>query len=492
MAGKVFLAVDLGASSGRVVAGLLADGRLELDVLHRFENGPVRVGNRQHWDLLGQWREILQGLRAAAAKYPGQVVSVGVDTWGVDYGLLGPGDELLGNPYAYRDARTEGIFDRAFQLVPRADIFAETGLQFMELNTLYQLLAAKLAKSPVLDVAKSMLLMPDLFHWLLTGEKSNEQTNASTTQLYNPQLKKWSTKLIDRFDFPPHIFGPITQPGTRLGPLLDHVVTETGLAGASVVLPGTHDTASAVYAVPANANTGAAAPDWCYLSSGTWSLMGIESPAPVINDDVARWNFTNEAGVGGTTRLLKNISGLWLVQECRRIWQRDGKDLDWDELTAQATKSAPLVSLIDVDDARLVAPENMPATVAELCRERGQSIPVTPGATIRCCLESLALKYRGVHRHLEQLVGGRIETIHIVGGGSQNHLLNQMTASACGRTVAAGPVEATAIGNVMVQAQTAGEVGSHAEARALIRRSFPVETFEPDAAEGKKWGAIEG
>lgn len=487
MARKVFLAVDLGASSGRVVAGLLADGRLELEELHRFANGPVRVGRRQHWDLLGQWQEIQHGLRAAAARFPGEVVSVGVDTWGVDYGLLGPGDELLGNPFAYRDSRTEGIFERAFQLVPRDEIFAETGLQFMELNTLFQLLASKLAKSPLLDVAKSLLLMPDLFHWLLTGEKSNEQTDASTTQLYNPRRATWSTQLIDRFDFPPDIFGPITPPGTRLGPLLANVATETGLAGVDVVVPGTHDTASAVFAVPAASKDQGAAPDWCFLSSGTWSLMGVESPAPVINDDVARWNFTNEAGVGGTTRLLKNISGLWMVQECRRIWQRQGQDFSWDELTAQAAAAPPLVAVIDPDDPRLVAPQKMPATVAELCRESGQPEPTTPGATIRCCLESLALKYREVHRLLEQLVGGRIETIHIVGGGSQNALLNQMTADACGRRVLAGPIEATAIGNVMVQAQTAGEVGSHAEARELIRRSFPVETFEPDDARAGEW-----
>jgi len=490
MAAKVFLAVDLGASSGRVVAGLLQDGRLQLDELHRFQNGPVRVGDSLHWDLLGLWSQVQEGLRGAAAKYGSQIRSVGIDTWGVDYGLLGRGDELLGNPVAYRDRRTAGMFEQAFARVPRDEIFAETGLQFLEFNTLYQLLAAKLSGSPMLEAAESLLLIPDLLHWLLTGEKAIEQTNASTTQFYNPRSQSWSTNLLERLGLPTSILGEIVLPGTKLGPLLPHVAAETNLTGVDVVLPGTHDTASAVYAVPASDSASGLdrrGPNWCYVSSGTWSLMGVETKAPIINDEVARWNFTNEAGIGGTTRLLTNITGMWLVQECGRIWQRDGVKLDWAQLVAKAAAAEPLASVINPNDPRLVAPDNMPETIAQLCRQSGQPVPESHGATIRCALESLALCYREVLDMIENLTGNKVETINIVGGGSQNELLNQMAADACGRTVVAGPVEATAIGNLLVQVQTAKEVADHAQARDVVRASFPVKMFEPQVGLADRW-----
>ncbi len=485
---QVFLAVDIGASSGRVLAGIFDGERLTLDEVHRFTNGPVRMGDRQYWDLPQLWSQLQHGLRAAASKYGDKIISLGVDTWGVDYAFLGPGEELLGNPYHYRDTRTQGMFDKAFEVVPRDEIFAETGLQFMELNTLYQLLAAKQSGSPLLDQAESLLLMPDLFHWLLTGEKTNEQTIASTSQLYNPKTQSWSKILLERFGLPQKIFGPIMPPGTRLGPILSRVAKDTDLSGVDVVLPGSHDTASAVLAVPATSSLGGQ-PNWCYLSSGTWSLMGLEMPEPVINDDVARWNFTNEAGVGGTTRLLKNISGLWLVQECRRIWQEAGTEASWADLARWATDAEPLVALINPDDPRLAAPENMPEAIATLCQETNQPIPRSPGAMIRCALESLALRYRQVLHRLEQLAGNRMETIHIVGGGVQNELLCQLTADACERTVVAGPIEATAIGNIMTQVQTAGGVRNIAEARDVIRRSFNMQTYEPKPDD--RWAAAE-
>ncbi len=478
---KVYLAVDLGASSGRVVAGVFEDDRVRLEDVHRFPNGGVHVGDRLHWDLLGLWSHIQDGLRAASLRYGDQVVSVGVDTWGVDFGLLGRGDVVLGNPYHYRDRRTAGIFPKAFALAPREEIFAQTGLQFMEFNTLFQLLAMKQEDSPLLDVAESFLMIPDLFHWLLTGEKVNEATNVSTTQCYNPQTRTWARPLLAKMGLPTHILGQIVEPGTNLGKLQKTAADATGLTGADVILPGTHDTASAVMAVPAASRPGAA-PDWCYISSGTWSLMGVESPEPVVTDLCRELNFTNEGGVGGVTRLLKNIAGLWLVQECRRIWTQQGRELGWDELVQRAAESKPLVALIDPDHASFTAPASMPQAIRDFCKNTGQPVPETEGAVIRCALESLALRYRLVLSWLEKLTGSRIETIHIVGGGVNNKLLCQMAADACNRRVVAGPSEATALGNVLVQAVSAGQLDSIAQAREVVRQSFEVEEYTPQNA----------
>jgi rhamnulokinase len=473
-----YIAIDLGASSGRHVAGLF-DGRLlTLDELHRFENGAVSAAGRLNWDLLGLWQQVLNGLRAARSKYADRVGSVGVDTWGVDFGLLGRNDELLGNPVCYRDSRTDGMLQRAFEVMPREEIFSHTGVQFMQLNTLYQLLAMKAQNSPLLDMAETILLMPDLFHWLLTGVKANEMTEASTTQFFNPANGRWATELFDRLGLPSKILGELIVPGTRLGPLLPDVAASTGMKNVSVVVPGTHDTASAVMAVPAASKPGAR-PDWCYISSGTWSLMGVEVPKPVINEKCLALNFTNEGGVGGTTRLLKIICGLWLVQECRRVWSQAGTTYSWEHLTQAAAAAKPLVSLINPDDQSFLAPSDMPEAIRAFCRRTGQTVPADEGAIIRCALESLALRYRQCLGWLEELIGGRIETVHVVGGGTQNRQLCQMTADACGRRVVAGPIEATAVGNVMTQAITAGEIGSIAEAREVVRRSFSVEEYQP-------------
>ena len=476
---RVYLAVDLGASSGRVVAGVFDRRRLELTELYRFENGPTSVDQRMYWDLLRQWTEIQQGLRAAASRYPGQVRSIGVDTWGVDFGLLGRGDELLGNPRHYRDARTRGMLERAFAIVPREEIFRQTGLQFMELNTLYQLLAMRLEQSPLLESAESLLMIPDLFHWMLTGVRANEFSNATTTQFYNPTSGCWATDLLDQLQIPTHMLGDIVAPGTSLGPLLRTVSEAVGLREVEVIVPGTHDTASAVMAVPAGA-TPSSQPNWCYISSGTWSLMGIETTTPVINDLCRSLNFTNEGGVGQTIRLLKNIAGLWIVQECRRTWQQAGRTYDWDALIDRAAAAAPLVSLIDPDHPDFVAPNDMPLAIGAFCRQSGQPIPDTEGATIRAALESLALRYRMVLGWLSDLTGGPIETIHIVGGGAQNQLLCQMAADACNRRVVAGPVEATAIGNLMMQAVACGDLGSIAEAREVVGESFAVKSYLPE------------
>jgi rhamnulokinase len=475
MAQQVYIAVDLGASSGRLLLGRWDGQRLELEELHRFENGPVRVGNALHWNVLHLWQQILAGMQAAAARYPNAVVSVGVDTWGVDFGLLGSGDTLLANPHHYRDPRTRGVMERVAGTVGREAIFRETGLQFLPFNTLFQLVAMREAASPLLNVASKFLMMPDLFHWLLCGIKANERTNASTTQFYNPTTGRWSVDLLKRFDLPVSILGPIIEPGTRLGPLVDWVADLTGLKGVQVVAPATHDTASAIVAAPAAGDS----EDWCYISSGTWSLLGAELRQPVLTDKCLELNFTNEVGIDGTIRLLKNISGLWLLQEVRRAWSTAGRKFDWSELSRMASQAPPLAALIDPDHPSFLAPTDMSQAIRSYWKETGQPQPGGEGAMVRSILESLALKYRHVLEALEQVAGRRFSTIHIIGGGVQNQLLCQFAANACGRLVLAGPVEATAAGNALVQAMAAGSIGSVAEARQIVRHSFPVAEYHP-------------
>ncbi len=493
MTQKAYLAVDLGASSGRHVIGRFDGKRITLEEVYRFENGPVDVAGSLHWDLLGLWSHVRNGLRAAAQKEPG-IASLGVDTWGVDFGLLGRGDVLLGNPYHYRDARTVGMMAKACAIVSREEIFRHTGLQFMELNTLYQLLAMKLGRSPLLEVAETLLFVPDLFHWLLTGVKCNEVTEASTSQFYNPVEGRWAAELLEKLDLPTGLLGEVKEPGSNIGPLRKGVAAECGLK-ADVILPGSHDTASAIMAVPA-ASRPNEPPDWCYISLGTWALMGIESPRPVVDDRVLGWNFTNERGVGGTTCLLKNITGLWLVQECRRVWRAAGKDWGWEDMNRMSAAARPLVSFIDTDSPDFSAPGDMPETIREFCRRTGQTVPADEGAVLRCALESLAMKFRNVLEICEQLAGRRIETIHVVGGGTQNRQLCQAAADACGRRVVAGPIEATATGSVMLQAVACGDVGSIAQAREVVRNSFGVEQYEPkntaawDGAYGRFQGVL--
>ncbi|NUQ65323.1 MAG: rhamnulokinase [Pirellulales bacterium] len=477
MAERAFLAVDMGASSGRHVVGRFDGRKLRLEEVYRFENGPVEVAGSLFWDLLAQWTHVRQGLRAAGTRFGSTIATVGVDTWGVDFGLLGRGDVLLGNPSHYRDSRTNGMLEKAFSIVPREEIFRQTGLQFMQLNTLYQLLAMKQSGSPLLDVAECLLMVPDLFHWLMTGQKCNEFTEATTSQFYNPVRGGWATELFDAFGLPASILGRIVPPGTNLGPLRENIAAETGLK-ADVVLPGTHDTASAVMAVPAASRPGQR-PDWCYISLGTWALMGVESPQPVVNDTVLKLNFTNEGGVGNTFRLLKNISGLWLVQECRRAWNQVGRNWDWEDLNKLSAAAKPLVTFIDPDASEFLAPENMPEAIRQYARKTGQPAPDSEGAVLRCALDSIAMKFRKVLAMCEELVRGRIDTIHIVGGGTKNRQLCQAAADACARRVLAGPVEATATGNIMMQAVAAREVGNIAEAREVIRNSFPLEEYEP-------------
>lgn len=472
------IAVDFGASGGRVLAGRVLSNSIELEEVYRFTNGGTRCGRRLLWDVVGLWQETLKGLSVAAKKYGDAIQSIGVDTWGVDYVLLDSLGDFVGPCFHYRDQRTTGIFDRAFRLLPREEIFAETGVQFMEINTAYQLLSMRLENSNLLDVADRFLMMPDLFHWLLSGEICNERTNASTTQLMNAETGEWSKKILEAFLIPPPLFSKPTEPGTKIGTIQASVREWTGLREADVILPPTHDTAAAIVAIPAE-QFAPAKPEWCYISSGTWSLMGVEVPRPYINDICMRLNFTNEGGVRGSTRLLKNISGLWVFQQCREQWVREGRTYDWDHLVESAAKSAPLRSLIDPDHRDFVAPGNMPEAIRNYCKRTGQPVPETDAAVARCSLESLAMRYRLCLGWLEELTGSTKKVIHIVGGGTQNKLLCQMTADVCQRRVIAGPVEATALGNIAMQAIGAGELADVNAARERIRKSDEIAVYEP-------------
>jgi rhamnulokinase len=474
-----FLALDLGAESGRAMLGQFDGERIQLSEVHRFPNGPVRLPDGLHWDVLRLWTEIRRGLALAVQEHGADLAGVGLDTWGVDFGLLDRDGALVSNPYHYRDSRTDGMLDEAFRRVPRAEIFEQTGIQFMQINSLYQLLSMVVRQSPALDIAETFLTMPDLFNYWLTGRKVCEFSIATTTQCYDPRKGDWAIPLLERLGIPTHIFPEIVPPGTVLGELLPSVAEEVGVSGLPVIAPACHDTGCAVAAVPAK---GA---DFVYISSGTWSLMGAELPQPVINERSLTFDFTNEGGVGDTFRFLKNIAGLWLVQECRRTWARQSEEFSYDDLSQMAAQADPLQSVVDPDYGEFLKPGDMPARIRTFCQTTDQPIPRSKGAVIRCVLESLALKYRWVLERIEEILGRRLEPIHIVGGGTQNRLLNQFAADATGRQVITGPIEATAAGNVITQAMALGHIGSLEEGRRIVRNSFDVATYEP--AGGAEW-----
>lgn len=460
-----YLAIDLGAESGRAMLGTLADGKITLEELHRFPNTPVRVLGTLYWDTFRLWHEIQHGIRVAVRERKLQLAGIGIDTWGVDYGLIDSAGQLIDAPRHYRDARTNGMMEKLFAVVPRSEVFGYTGIQFMQLNTLFQLYAQHLSGSPALAAAKQLLNMPDLFNYWLTGVAKSEITIASTTQFFDPRTMQWSTEMLQRLGIRTEVLGELVPPGTRIG-------TTLGEAKAPVYATAGHDTAAAVAAVPASGGD-----DWCYISSGTWSLMGLELDAPVINEESLAANFTNEVGVAGKIRFLKNIAGLWLLQECRRQWALEGTEYSYEQLTQMAADAKPFASVLNPD--AFLEPGDMPAKIAAHCEACRRPVPQTPGEFARTILESLALRYRQVVESLEQLSGRKISRIHIVGGGSRNTVLNQFVADATGRTVIAGPSEATALGNVLVQAMGAGDLKDLDEARAVVRRSFEVTEVEP-------------
>ena len=469
-----YLAVDLGAESGRVMLGSFDQGRLRLEELHRFLNTAVHLPTGLYWDSFRLFHEILHGLTVAGRDRRLAISGVGIDTWGVDFGLLGSDGALVDCPRHYRDPRTDGMPEKLFEVVPRSEVFQQTGIQFMQVNSLFQLFAMKLAGSPALDIAERLLFMPDLLNYWLTGVQKSEITIASTSQFYDVREKRFATELLERLGIPVRILPPLVEPGTLLAPLRAELAESTKLGRVPVYATAAHDTASAVAAVPA------AEGSWCYISSGTWSLMGLELNTPVIDERSLALNFTNEVGAGGRIRFLKNIAGLWLVQECRRAWAAEGHEYSYDELMRLAGEAGPAKSLIDPD--AFLHPGQMPGKIAEWCRLRGVAVPSTVGEYCRTILESLAARYKQVLDSLESVAGKRIEVIHIVGGGSRNRLLNQLVANATGRQVIAGPSEATAIGNILVQAIAAGELTDLSEGRDVVRRSFELERFVPEAA----------
>jgi len=477
-----YLAVDLGASSGRTIVGTLDNGRLVLKEMNRFWNGPTEIRGTLHWDFIHLFRNIQEGITLAKKEFGDGLVSMGIDTWGVDFGLFDSDGKLLRNPVHYRDRRTAGMLEKVFERVPREEVFAQTGIQFMELNTLYQLMALSLEDSFQYRAASRMLFVPDLLNYWLTGRMVAERTFASTSQFYNPVTGDWAHDLLEKLGIRTDLFAELVDPGTVIG----------DVDGLPVVAVGSHDTASAFAAVPVQPGEQCA-----FLSSGTWSLLGIELPEPVINEHSLAANFTNEVGVCGTIRFLKNLSGLWIIQELRRVWNEQDCDYSWAAMEHMALEAAPFEFFIDPSDDVFLAPGDMPGRIQDYCEKTGQGRPETHAQILRTAYEGLALLYAHIYDVLEELTGRKLEALRIVGGGCKDTLLNQLAASATGRKVVTGPTEATATGNLIMQMLAMGDIRSLAEGREIIRNSFSEEsrTFEPqDAGDWQaaiaKWRAV--
>lgn len=479
----VYLAIDLGAGSGRVMAGLIDGEAMRLEEVDRFENRVVEVDGKLSWDFECLWAGVVKGLRMAVGKYGAErIVSVGVDAWGVDYGLLGNDGRLLASPRNHRDPRTGGMMEAFLKRLPAEDVYEETGIQFLDINTLPQM-CAEVADGSLIENAGMFLLMPDLVNYRLSGRAVCERTNASTTQMYHPGRGEWSEKVFDAAGLPMNLAPVLTDAGEVLGEVLPEVAEATGLSReTNVVAVGSHDTASAVAAVPAEKGQ-----RFAYLSSGTWSLLGVELDEPVLTPLAREYNFTNEVGVFETVRLLKNINGMWLVQECRRVWREEGNDWSYLELAEMAKGAGRFQAMIDPDDERFTRRCEMPRVIADYCRESGQNVPASPGEILRLVIDSLALKVRFVLERLEKVIGERIEVLHIIGGGGQNEALNQSIASSINRPVLVGPYEATAAGNVMMQVCADGGLEGLEAGRAMIRRSSKTRSFTP--AHPKEWTA---
>jgi len=485
MAGHTFLAFDLGAESGRAVIGNLREEKIRIEEVYRFPNVPVRIGKHVYWDAFRLWNEVRRGVAEAQARCDRGLASIGIDTWGVDFGFIDRNGELIGNPHHYRDARTEGIMEEVFKRVQREEVYSRTGVQFIRINSLYQLYSLVLDRSPVLGAAHRLLMMPDLFNHWLCGSVVSEFTDATTTQFYNPTKRDWDYELFDKLSIPTHFLPEITEPGSSLGRISRHLADDLDTSkDVTIIAPGCHDTASAVAAAPLKGENSA------YISSGTWSLVGAEVVTPVITKKSLDYNFTNEGGVFGKFRLLRNVQGMWLVQECKRTWASQGNDLSYDELSHLASRSRALVAMIDPDDARFISPSNMIEEILSYLDHTGQDKPKDEGELVRIILESLALKYRNVIEQLEDLTGSKIDEINIVGGGSRNWLLNQLTADFAGVSVVAGPAEATSIGNILMQAVAMKQVETHEDLRSIVKNSCELRRYEPNPS-GDVDGAYE-
>ena len=468
-----YIAVDLGAESGRVMLASLSTEKMTLHEVHRFANTPLDADGSIRWNLPEILKEIKAGLIQAISQADGNIAGIAVDSWGVDFGLLDEKDRLLENPYHYRDPKTNGIMEKAFALMPKRNIYEHTGVQFMQLNSIYQLLAMRLSCSPSLAKARKLIFMADLVSYFLCSRPYAEYTLASTSQLMNMNTGQWSDALLNALDLPAHILPEIVKPGTVVGQLQPHICQELGCEPIKVIAVGSHDTASAVAAVPAQQEP------WAYISSGTWSLMGVEIPTPIINDTTFKYAFTNEGGVNDTIRLLKNITGLWPLQQCRQEWQRQGTDLSYDQLTALAAQAKPFAAFIDPDCSDFLAPGDMPRRINNYLTQTSQQTIDDKGQMARVGLESLAFRYAQVMRALEDVTGQNINVLHIVGGGSRNELLAQFASNATGKKVLTGPTEATACGNVLIQALACGQLDSLEQGRRLIANSFKLKEFQP-------------
>lgn len=469
---KKVLAFDFGASSGRAIIGSFDGEKITLKEVHRFTNDPVDLGGTLYWDVLRLFYEIKQGI--VKAKIAGGFDSIGIDTWGVDFGLIDKNGRLLENPVHYRDKRTSGLVEESFKSVPRQKMYDITGIQFMELNTLFQLISLKKQRPEMLERADKMLFMPDLFAYFLTGKMCSEYSIASTSQLIDINTRSWSKELLDAFGIKESLFAPLTEPGAQLGNLSKEICEECGVESVPVISVCGHDTQSAITAVPCESG------DFAFLSSGTWSLFGTELQKPIVNETSLKINITNEGGFGGTTGFLKNIIGLWLIQESRRQWQREGKDYSYADLEKLALSEEPFKCFIDPDAPEFVPQGNIPERVREFCRKTGQYVPESVGEIMRCIYESLAMKYRMTFEKLCECTGKDYPVIHVIGGGTKDGLLCRMTASSCGKTVKAGPIEATVMGNVAVQLMSDGTIGSISEARKAVAASESLKTYEPE------------
>ncbi|MBQ7573966.1 MAG: rhamnulokinase [Clostridia bacterium] len=485
-----FLAFDFGASSGRAILATFDGEKIKLEEKHRFSNDPVNINGNMHWDVLRLFFEIKQGILKCANSGDRDIDCIGIDTWGVDYGLLDKDDKLLGNPYHYRDTRTEGMYDEAFKRVSKEDIYKETGIAYNWFNTIFQLLSAKLSDDSTLKEAKTLLMMPDLFNFFLTGVKKTEYTNASTTQLYNSKTYEWAYDLMDKMGIPKDIFTEVIEPGQVVGTVKPELAKELGIGEVPVIAVASHDTGSAVVSVPVPDKD-----DFIYISSGTWSLMGVELKEPNTSDMALNHNFTNEGGYGKTIRFLKNIMGLWLVQESRRQWIREGEELSFGELAKMSQASTPLESFIDPDYVEFSTPGDMPNRIREYCKKTGQKVPETKGEIVCCIAQSLAMRYRATVEGMEEVTGNKYNVINIVGGGIQDKVLCQFTANATNRIVSTGPVEATSIGNVVVQGIAMGAIKDLNEGRAIVKNSFDITEYTPQNTEAwdkayEKWKEI--
>ena len=478
-----FLAFDLGAESGRAIIGIINDEKIVLDEIHRFYNKQIKIENSNFWDVPFLFNEIKKGIKLAVSKGYKDIRSIGIDTWGVDFGMLGKDGKLLELPHTYRDNRTEGIPEKVFERISRRELYELTGIQIMNINSIYQLYSIKLNNESLLKKCDKILFMPDLFNYLLTSKKKSEYTIASTSQLLNAKEKIFDERIFSALNLPLEITAPIVQPGTNIGQLSPELSKETGLDKVDVIAVGSHDTASAVAAVPDFGN------DWAYISSGTWSLLGIESDIPLIDRQLKK-EFTNEGGVNGKITFLKNITGMWLVQEVKKVWAQNGENLDYDQIMDLAVKAKRFVSYIDTDDNSFRNPENMINAIDNFCKRTSQKVPVQKGEYIRSVLESLAYKYKVVLQNIEKVSGRKIDKIHILGGGSQNELLNQFTADATGKKVFTGPVEATTLGNLTLQAISTGKIKSIKEAKELIANSFHQNNYYPNKDEYERWNYI--